>query len=39
MENTKETYQAPELKEWGAVAEITQVAYDDSYCGSVICAA
>lgn len=36
MENDKRTYQAPELKEWGSVAEMTKVAVNDSYCGSVV---
>jgi hypothetical protein len=25
MENAKQAYRAPELKEWGAVADITQI--------------
>ena len=29
MQNAKQPYQAPELKEWGAVADVTQAAYED----------
>ena len=38
MENAKQAYQAPELKEWGAVADITQVEYCKIECanGSVV---
>jgi len=38
MQKAKQPYQAPELKEWGAVAELTQVANgtSDVYCGSVV---
>jgi len=28
MQNVKQAYHAPELKEWGAVADVTQVAVD-----------
>jgi hypothetical protein len=37
VENTKQSYQAPELKEWGAVADVTQISKCvDCFNGSVV---